>query len=66
MPRLLGPRKIYNSAEFKATAVALSRLDGVAVKVRQNFCVGTLRPSQSSNLHTQICRLSGCGADAGC
>ena len=31
MPRPIGPRKIYRySAEFKATAVALSRLDGVA------------------------------------
>jgi transposase-like protein len=33
MPRRLGPRKIYGySAEFKATAVALSRLDGAAVQ----------------------------------
>ena len=33
MPRPIGPRKIYRySAEFKATAVALSRLDGVAVQ----------------------------------
>ena len=33
MPRRLGPRKIYGySAEFKATTVALSRLDGVAVQ----------------------------------
>ena len=33
MPKPIGPRKIYRySAEFKATAVALSRLDGVAVQ----------------------------------
>ena len=33
MPRPIGPRKIYGySAEFKATAVALSRLDGAAVQ----------------------------------
>jgi transposase len=33
MPRPIGPRKIFRySEEFKATAVALSSLDGVAVQ----------------------------------